>query len=69
MLAVKMARGIAKGRMDYFKCKECGFAYKEKLWAEKCKKWCKEKHSCNIEITKHAVIANHFNNRNFVPNE
>ena len=64
-----MAKNAVKGKRHYFKCKECGFFYKEKSWAEKCEKWCKEKHSCNIEITKHAVIANHFNNRNFVPNE
>ena len=38
-----------------FICPECNFAYKEKEWMEKCEKWCKEHHSCNIEITKHAV--------------
>ncbi len=39
----------------YFECKECGFKYKDKVWADKCEKWCKEKHSCNIGITKHSI--------------
>ena len=42
-------------REHYFICPECNFSYKEKEWAGKCEKWCKEQHSCNIEITKHAV--------------
>ncbi len=54
---VKMARGIVKGSVDYFECKECGFRYKDKSWAEKCEKWCKEKHSCNLDITSHAIKA------------
>lgn len=37
------------------KCQECGLEYKEKEFAEKCEKWCKENKSCNLEITKHAV--------------
>ena len=40
---------------NYFVCSECKFAYKDKTWAQKCEKWCKEHNSCNIEITKHAV--------------
>jgi predicted ATP-dependent serine protease len=39
----------------YFICEECGFAYKEMDWAEKCQAWCKEHNSCNMEITKHAI--------------
>ena len=37
------------------KCPECGFLYKEKEWARKCEDWCKEHHSCNLEIIKHAI--------------
>lgn len=37
-----------------FVCPECGFKYKEKEWADKCEAWCKEHHSCNLEITSHA---------------
>ena len=39
---------------DTWKCDICGFRYKEKEWAEKCEAWCKEHHSCNLEITEHA---------------
>ena len=38
-----------------FTCPECGLSYKDKTWADKCERWCKENHSCNLEITKHAV--------------
>ncbi len=38
-----------------FACPECGLSYKEVEWAKKCAAWCKEHHSCNLEITKNAV--------------
>lgn len=38
-----------------YQCPECGFKYKEKEWADKCEAWCREHHSCNIEITAHAI--------------
>ncbi len=38
-----------------YQCRECGFEYKKKEWAEKCQNWCKENKSCNLEITKYAV--------------
>ena len=50
-----MVKKLIKGKKEYFECEECSFLYKEKELAEKCEKWCKENHSCNIEITKHAV--------------
>ncbi len=31
--------------------------YEDKGWAEKCEAWCKEHHSCHIEITSHAVSS------------
>lgn len=37
-----------------YQCEECGFRYKDKEWAEKCEAWCREHHSCNLEITAHA---------------
>lgn len=46
---------MVKEKDNLYACEECGFAYKEKNWAEKCEAWCKEKHSCNIEITKYSV--------------
>ena len=38
-----------------FACPECGLGYKDAEWAKKCATWCKEHHSCNLEITEHAV--------------
>lgn len=50
-----MVNKIEKDGKFYYKCEECDFKYKEKRWAEKCEKWCGEKHSCNLEITKHTI--------------
>lgn len=36
-----------------YPCRECGFQYADREWAEKCETWCKEHHSCNLEITAH----------------
>ena len=38
-----------------FICEECQFRYADKDLAQKCEDWCREHHSCNIEITKHAI--------------
>ena len=43
------------GHEKFYMCVQCNFAYKEKELAEKCEAFCKEHHSCNLEITKHAV--------------
>ncbi len=34
-------------------CKECGYEYEDKIWAEKCENWCREHKSCNLDIIKH----------------
>ena len=36
-------------------CGECGFAYEQKEWVEKCQQWCKHHQSCNLETTQYAV--------------
>ena len=41
-----------------FVCPECNLEYKDAEWAKKCATWCKEHHSCNLEITKYAVEKN-----------
>jgi len=46
------------GSEKTFVCSECGFAYRNREWAQKCGAWCKEHKSCNLEITKHAVEQN-----------
>lgn len=50
-----MVKLIKKNKKSYFLCEECKLRYKEEQWAEKCEKWCKEYHSCNLYIAKHAV--------------
>ncbi len=37
-----------------FVCPECSLSYTDAQWAKKCAAWCKEHHSCNLEIIKHA---------------
>ncbi len=50
-----MVNKIQKQGKTFFQCDECKFIYKEKSIAEECEAWCSKHHSCNIEITKHAV--------------
>lgn len=38
-----------------FVCPECGLSYNDPEWVKKCAAWCKEHHSCNLEIIEHAV--------------
>ena len=52
---VRTVKKIAVKNKEYFKCKDCGLRYDRRIWAEKCEAWCKEHHSCNIEITSHAM--------------
>ena len=40
-----------------YQCEECGYAYEDKEWAEKCEAWCKEHKSCNLEIIQHGKPA------------
>ena len=37
-----------------YQCEECGLHYDEREWAEKCEAWCREHHTCNLEIIAHA---------------
>ena len=50
-----MVNRITENKKTYYICPECNFAYKDKEIALKCENWCQVHHSCNIEITKHAV--------------
>ena len=51
-----MVKEIKLGEKTRYICEECGLAYEEKEWAEKCQSWC-ETHegSCNIEYISHSV--------------
>jgi len=37
-----------------YECPECHLKYKDKGWAKKCEEWCREHHSCNLEIIANA---------------
>jgi len=50
-----MVTKLHKDSGTFYVCDACGFAYKENEMAEKCQSWCEEHHSCNLEITQHAV--------------
>ncbi len=50
-----MVKETEKNGGTLYICEECGFAYKEKEWAEKCQQWCEQHQSCSLEITQHAV--------------
>ncbi|HEX7368560.1 MAG TPA: hypothetical protein VF261_02795 [Candidatus Saccharimonadales bacterium] len=36
-------------------CPECGLHYTDKALAQKCKAWCRQHRSCNLEIAKLSV--------------
>ncbi len=50
-----MVKIIQQNDKTLYQCEECGFHYEDKKQAEKCEAWCKEHHSCNIEITASAT--------------
>ncbi|MEK6827792.1 MAG: hypothetical protein AABX78_00425 [Nanoarchaeota archaeon] len=52
-----MVKTVSKSKGKYYVCEECNFAYNDKATAMKCEDWCKKFHSCNVEITKHAIRA------------
>lgn len=51
-----MEKRISENNKKYYLCRECGLKYKNRILAEKCEKWCKKHKSCNLEITKNAII-------------
>ncbi|MGB9717003.1 MAG: DUF7128 family protein [Thermoproteota archaeon] len=53
-----MVKEVTKDGKILYVCEECGFAYEEKIWAEKCEKFCSKHHACSLEITSHAVQTN-----------
>ena len=50
-----MVREIKKKDKTLFICEECGLAYEQKEWAEKCQQWCRDTQSCNLEIIQYSV--------------
>jgi len=62
-----MVKEVKKEGLTFYICEECGLAYKERIWAEKCEKFCSEHHACSLEITSHAVEMDtlNFEKQNF----
>ena len=50
-----MVSKVKFGNISGYQCDDCRLKYKEKNIAEKCEKWCKKHHSCNLQITKNAI--------------
>lgn len=44
-------------KKQVYQCDECGLHYKDKKTAELCEAWCKERNSCNLEITRLSLEA------------
>jgi 5'-deoxynucleotidase YfbR-like HD superfamily hydrolase len=40
---------------EQFKCPECGLHYEGQKLALQCEAWCREHHSCNLEITRRSI--------------
>jgi len=40
----------------YYQCEICKFVYSDKGTAQDCENWCRENNSCNLEITKKAIV-------------
>ena len=57
-----MPRKLTEEKPKY-QCSECGLFYPTKELAERCRKWCKEHKSCNLEIIKYAVKDEHDNHQ------
>lgn len=53
-----MVREIREGVERRYVCEACGFVYRERIWAEKCQKYCGEHGACSLEIISHAVQKN-----------
>lgn len=53
-LRIRSKSGGESKKEKLYQCEACGFHYVEKEQAEKCEAWCKEHHSCNLEITAQA---------------
>jgi hypothetical protein len=39
-------------------CEECGLHYSSEEMKKKCRAWCAENKSCNLEITKYSEESN-----------
>lgn len=42
-------------KQEVYRCSECGLHYEDEVVADQCAAWCKERNSCNMDITKLSV--------------
>ena len=50
-----MVKKIKYKNENCYICETCKLIFKEKEFAKKCEKHCKEEGSCNLKITNHAI--------------
>lgn len=50
-----MVKIVQQNNQKLYQCEECGLKYESEKIAEKCRAWCGEHKSCNLDIIKHAV--------------
>lgn len=53
---LNMVAELVRGEKVFYKCEECDFTYNSKELSQSCEAWCKEHSSCNLEITRKAII-------------
>jgi len=44
-----------KIRFDFYKCKDCGYTFKDRKLAEECEKYCNENKKCKESIIRHGI--------------
>jgi len=50
-----MVQNVLHKGKKAFECESCSFHYPTAELAQQCEDWCTAHHSCNLEITKHAL--------------
>lgn len=53
MTGEALVKKTEKNGKPLYVCEECGFAYEQEEWAQKCQDWCQQYQACNLEITRH----------------
>jgi len=46
---------MKRTKKGFYVCEVCGMKYEQEIHARNCENWCKEHHSCNIEIIANAI--------------
>jgi hypothetical protein len=54
--AIALNKYFGKRKDNIYLCHRCGYAYREKEWAQKCEAWCTRHKTCNLEINEHRIL-------------